>query len=90
MILGDTDDIEASDEHLAWMLQAMEMVCTHTYAGVHILICRRRKPLRLVRYLSAAFSCAAVGQLPGPVIAPTNFETYFVYYYRVVLPDPGL
>jgi hypothetical protein len=33
MIVGDTDEIEeASDEHLSWMLQAMEMVCTNTYA----------------------------------------------------------
>jgi hypothetical protein len=33
MISGDTENIEeASDEHLAWMLQAMEMVCAHTYA----------------------------------------------------------
>ena len=30
MVLGDADYPEgASDEHLAWMLQAMEMVCAH-------------------------------------------------------------
>jgi len=38
MIVRDTDKVEeASDEHLSWMLQAMEMVCANTYAGiVHI------------------------------------------------------
>ena len=46
-----------SDEDLSWMFQAMDMVCSNTYAGVHALICRRKKPLRLVRYLSVAL-CA--------------------------------
>jgi hypothetical protein len=46
MVLGDTDYPEsASDEHLAWMLQAMEMVCAHIYIEIiHVLIYRPRKP----------------------------------------------
>ena len=34
----------------AWILQAMEpeMVCAPIYIAVLILICRRKKPLRLV------------------------------------------
>jgi hypothetical protein len=46
MVLEDSEYLgEASDEHLAWMLQAMEMVCTHIYVGkVRVLMCRLRKP----------------------------------------------
>jgi hypothetical protein len=46
MVLGDTDYPEdASNRHLAWMLQAMEMVCTHVYVGkgIQVLICRLRR-----------------------------------------------
>ena len=90
MIFGDTEIVEASGEHLQWMLQAMEMVCAHTYAGVHILICRRRKPLQLVRCLLAASLCAVVEQLPGPVIAPTNSETYYYMSFAgVFLSNAG-
>ena len=35
MVSGETAILEeASDEHLAWMLQAMEMVCAHIYIAV--------------------------------------------------------
>jgi hypothetical protein len=46
MVLGDALYPEdASDEHLAWMLQAMEMVCTHIHIGkISVLIYRLRKP----------------------------------------------
>lgn len=55
MVSGETGILEeAPDEHLAWMLQAMEMVCAHIYIVVLILICRRKKPLWLVRCPSAA------------------------------------
>lgn len=78
MASGETGVFEeVSDEHLAWMLQAMEMVCAHIYVSVLILMCRRRKLLRLVRCPSAASSYGMVGQLQEPVTAQMNSETYF-------------
>src|SRR5712671_451187 len=85
-VMSDTNSIthtqdseEAPNEHLAWMLQAMEMVCAHIYDELLTLMCRPRKPLRQVRCLSAASSYAVIRQLLGPVIAPTNYETYLCF-----------
>jgi hypothetical protein len=46
MVLVDADvPRDASNEHLTWMLQAMEMVCTHVYVGkrIQVLIFRLRR-----------------------------------------------
>jgi hypothetical protein len=87
MASGETDVFEeVSDEHLAWMLQAMEMVCAHIYVSVLILMCRRRKLLRLVRCPSAASSYGMVRQLQEPVTAQMNSETYFCVSLRRLHP----